>query len=401
MGFKNRIVMVQRYNFDEIIDRTQTDSVKWSINDRLFGKKDVLSMWVADMDFRSPEPVVRALVERAEHGVFGYTNRSESNFLSVIDWLKKRHGWETNQAWQVTTPGVVPGIIAALLAFTLPGDKVVIQPPVYYPFFKVVLNNGRQIVENNLIENHGYYTMDFDTLDQQLSDPRVRMMLLCSPHNPIGRVWTREELSRLGELCLRHGVLLVSDEIHSDLVFSWAKHTPVAMISPEVADDTIALLAPSKTFNLAGLHTSVVIIPNSTLRERYSQTVENLGIGGNTIFGLAALETAFREGEEWLIQLLAYLEKNMLFLEDFFRAEIPQIRVLKPEGTYLVWLDCRALGMSREELKQFMIQKAELGLNEGGVFGKSGEGFMRLNAGCPRAVLKQGLEHLASAVKSL
>ncbi len=393
--------MVLRYNFDEIIDRTHTDSVKWAENERRFGKKDVLSMWVADMDFRSPEPVIRAIIKRAEHGIYGYTTRKDSYYQSVIDWLEKRHGWKTRQAWQVTTPGVVPGLIVALLAYTQPGDKIVIQPPVYHPFFAVALNNGRQIVENNLIERDGYYTMDFDALDQQLSDPRVRMLVLCSPHNPIGRVWSREELARLGELCLKHGVLLVSDEIHSDLVFSWAKHIPAAMISPEIEQNTISLFAPSKTFNLAGLHTSVVIIPNSALRERFNQTMENLGIGGNTIFGLVALETAYREGEEWLTQLLAYLEQNMIFLEDFIHAEIPQIRVCKPEGTYLVWLDCRSLGMNREELKRFMIQKANLGLDEGAVFGKLGEGFMRLNAGCPRSVLKQGLETLAEAVRSL
>ena len=393
--------MGQRYNFDEIIDRSQTDSVKWSINDQIFGKKDVLPMWIADMDFRSPEPVVRALTERAKQGVFGYTTRSDSYYLSIINWLQKRHGWETNRSWQVTTPGVVPGLIAALLAFTQPGDKVVIQPPVYYPFFKIIINNGRQVIENTLIERDGYYTMDFEQLAQQLSDPRVRMMILCSPHNPTGRVWSREELAQLSELCLRHAVLLVSDEIHSDLVFSESKHTPVPLISSEIAQNSISLFAPSKTFNLAGLHTAVVIIPNPALRDRYSQMIDNLGIGGSPIFGLVGLETAYREGEEWLSQLLIYLEGNMALLEEFIQSKIPKIRVRKPEGTYLVWLDCRSLGLSREELKKFIIHRAGLGLNEGGVFGKTGEGFMRLNAGCPRAVLKQGLEQLASAVRSL
>ena len=393
--------MVRSYNFDEIIDRTQTDSVKWSINERKFGNKDVLSMWIADMDFRSPEPVVQALVERANQGVFGYTTRSESYSLSIINWLKKRHNWETNRSWQVTTPGVLPGLIAALLAFTQPGDKVVIQPPVYPPFFKIILNNGRQVVENTLIENDGYYTMDFDLLEQQLSDPAVRMMILCSPHNPTGRVWSKDELTQLGQLCCLHKVLLVSDEIHSDLVFSWAKHTPIALISPEIAQNTISLFAPSKTFNLAGLHTSIVIIPNSELRSRYLQMIDNLGIGGSTVFGMLGLETAYREGEEWLSQLLTYLEGNMCFLENFIQSRIPQIRVRKPEGTYLVWLDCRSLGMTRVELKHFIIHNAGLGLDEGANFGKPGEGFMRLNAGCPRAVLNQGLDQLSNAVKSL
>ena len=353
------------------------------------------------MDFRSPEPVVQALVERANQGVFGYTTRSESYSLSIINWLKKRHNWETNRSWQVTTPGVVPGLIAALLAFTQPGDKVVIQPPVYPPFFKIILNNGRQVVENTLIENDGYYTMDFDLLEQQLSDPAVRMMILCSPHNPTGRVWSKDELTQLGQLCCLHKVLLVSDEIHSDLVFSWAKHTPIALISPEIAQNTISLFAPSKTFNLAGLHTSIVIIPNSELRSRYLQMIDNLGIGGSTVFGMLGLETAYREGEEWLSQLLTYLEGNMCFLESFIQSRIPQIRVRKPEGTYLVWLDCRSLGMTRVELKNFIIHNAGLGLDEGAGFGKPGEGFMRLNAGCPRGVLNQGLDQLSNAVKSL
>lgn len=393
--------MVQHYDFDEIIDRTQTDSAKWSVNERRFGKKDVLSMWVADMDFRSPEPVIQALVERAAQGVFGYPIRPDGYYLAVIDWLKKHQGWETNRSWQITTPGVVTGLIAALLAFTQPGDKVIIQPPVYYPFFKIVLNNGRQVVENTLIENNGYYSIDFDTLEQQLSDPRVRIMLFCSPHNPVGRVWSREELTRLGELCLRYEVLLVSDEIHSDLVFSWARHTPAANISPETEQNTISLFAPSKTFNLAGLETSVTIIPNPILRARYNQVIENLKIGGNNIFGMLALEVAYREGEEWLSQLLEYLEGNMCFLESYFLENIPQIRVRRPEGTFLTWLDCRSLDLSGQELKKFMIDKADLGLSEGVAFGNTGEGFMRLNAGCPRAVLKKGLKQLERAVNSL
>jgi len=393
--------MGQTYNFDEIIDRTQSDSAKWSINDQLFGKKDVLSMWVADMDFRSPEPVVQALIQRAQEGIYGYPTRPDAYYQAVVDWLKQRHGWETQRSWQVTTPGVVPGVILALLAFTQPGDKVIIQPPVYHPFFKVVLNNGRQIAENPLIEEDGDYRMDFVQLEQQLSDPRTRMLILCSPHNPVGRVWSHDELARLGELCLKHGVLVVSDEIHSDLVFSWAKHTPLASISDEIAANTVTLLAPSKTFNLAGLHTSVAILSNPVLFRRFSQTVENLGMGGNTVFGLTGLEVAYREGKEWLDQLLAYLEGNLEYLEQTIRTRIPKIKVRKPEGTYLVWLDCRALKLSRKELRQFMIQKAGLGLDEGAVFGTQGEGFMRLNAATPRTVLKQALDQLARAVDEL
>jgi cysteine-S-conjugate beta-lyase len=393
--------MSRIYNFDEIIDRTKTDSVKWSINQKLFGRQDVLSMWVADMDFRAPEPVIHALVQRAGEGIFGYPARSDNNYQAIIDWLKKRHGWDTHRSWQITTPGVVPGLNLAVLAYTQPGEKIVIQSPVYHPFAKVVLNNGRQMVENDLINENGFYRMDFEKLDQQLSDPRVRMLILCSPHNPVGRVWTPEELTRLGEICMRHGVLVISDEIHSDLVYSWAKHTPFASLSPEFAKNSVTLLAPSKTFNLAGLSTSVAIIPDQGLNARFCQVVENLGVGGNNVFGLTGLEVAYRSGEEWLQQLLVYLEGNLNFLEEYIQHCIPRIKVRKPEGTYLVWLDCRELDLNRADLKKFMIFQAGLGLDEGAVFGKPGEGFMRLNAACPRATLKTALEQLAQAVNSI
>jgi cysteine-S-conjugate beta-lyase len=385
-------------NFDEIIDRKKTDSVKWSINEQLFGKEDVLAMWVADMDFRAPEAVVNALIQRAAQGIYGYAAKPDSYYQAVIDWMKKRHGWETRRSWQVTTPGVVPALSIATLAFTQPGDKIIIQSPVYHPFFRIIKNNGRQVVENLLINDQGYYRMDFEQLDQQLADPRVRMMILCSPHNPVGRVWTREELARLGELCLKHDVLVISDEIHSDLVYSWAKHTPYASISPEMSAQSVTLMAPSKTFNLAGLYTSVALIPDRKLNNRFSQVIESLGIGGSSVFGLTGLEAAYRYGEEWLAELLTYLEGNLNFLEKYVAECIPQIKVRKPEGTYLVWLDCTSLGLKRAELRKFMIEHAGLGLDEGAVFGDAGEGFMRLNAACPRAVLQKALSQLAQAV---
>ena len=276
-------------------------------------------MWVADMDFRSPEPVVQALIRRAEQGIFGYPTRPDSYYQAIIDWLKKRHGWETHRSWQILTPGVVPGLNLAIQAFTHPGEKVVIQPPVYHPFFSVVTNNGRQIVENPLINEDGYYRMDYENLDHVLADPRVRMLILCSPHNPVGRVWTYDELSRLGELCLKHNVLVVSDEIHSDLVYSWAKHTPFASISKEFADHSVTLLAPSKTFNVAGLSSSVAIIPDRHLNLRFCQVIENLGLSGSSIFGMTALEAAYRYGEEWLEQVLDYLEGNLDFLEQYIQ----------------------------------------------------------------------------------
>ncbi len=392
--------MTTHYNFDEEIDRIQTDSVKWSINDKLFGRKDVIPMWVADMDFRAPQPVIDALMQRAEHGIFGYAARPDNYYQAVIDWLKKRHGWETQRSWHITTPGVVPAISAAILAYTQPGEKIIIQSPVYHPFFKLVRNHGRQVVENTLLNADGYYTMDFAQLDRQLADPWVRMLILCSPHNPIGRVWTRDELAQLGQLCVKHGVLVVSDEIHADLVYSWApKHTPYASISAEMAASSVTLLAPSKTFNLAGLYTSVALVPDPRLFQRLSQIMETLGIGGSSVFGLAGLEAAYCHGEEWLDQLLAYIEGNLLFLEEYITRQIPQIHVRKPEGTYLVWLDCRALGLTREDLRKFMIHEAGLGLDEGAVFGDAGTGFMRLNAACTRATLQRALDQLAEAVR--
>jgi cystathionine beta-lyase len=386
------------HNFDEIIDRKKTDSVKWSTNEKKFGKEDVLAMWVADMDFKAPEPVVEALVQRAAHGIYGYAARHSSNYEAVIEWMQKRHGWETQRSWQIPTPGVVPAISIAMLAFTQPGDKVIIQSPVYHPFFSIVSNNGRQVVENHLINDDGYYRMDFEELDRQLADPRVHMLILCSPHNPVGRVWTRQELTRLGELCLKHEVIVISDEIHSDLVFSWARHTPYASISAQMAQNSVSLFAPSKTFNLAGLHTSIALIPNRRLHQRFTQQIENLGIGGISVFGLAGLEAAYRYGEEWLTQLLVYLEGNLLFLENYIQVCIPQIKVRKPEGSYLVWLDCRKLGLKRAELRKFFIEEAGIGLNDGFAFGEAGEGYMRLNVACPRALLQKALEQLAKAV---
>ena len=386
-------------NFDEVIDRSQTDSVKWGINEHIFGRNDVLSMWVADMDFRAPEPVIQALIARATQGIYGYAALPVSYHQAIIDWLQKRHGWKTQPAWQITTPGVVPAVSVAVLAYTQPGDKIIIQSPVYHPFFKMVLNNGRQIVENSLINQDGYYRMDFDALARQLADTRVKMLILCSPHNPVGRVWTLEELTRLGELCRAHNVRVVSDEIHSDLVYSWAKHVPMASISTDLADNTVTLLAPSKTFNVAGLNTSVAVISNPVLNNQFCQMIENLGIGVSSVFGMAGLEAAYRYGEDWLDQLLKYLAGNLNYLVSFMDSRIPRIKVCRPEGTYLVWMDCRELGLSRADLKNFMIQKAGLGLDEGAVFGQPGEGFMRMNVACPRAVLVKALEQLAAAVE--
>ena len=384
-------------NFDEIIDRRQSDSVKWATG-RVFGDEAILPLWVADMDFRAPQAVIEALRARVEHGVFGYTMPGAGLHQAVMDWLSRRHGWPVEKSWITFTPGVVPAINLALLAFTQPGDKVIIQPPVYYPFFNVVNNNGRQLIENPLIEEDGFYRMDFDGLERQMCDPRARMLILCSPHNPVGRVWRVEELTRLAELCLKHHILLISDEIHHDLVFRPHRHIPVATLSQEAARNTVTLLAPSKTFNLAGLHTSVTVIADEQLRRRFTSAQDNIGVGHTTIFGALALETAYAQGEGWLEEVLAYLEGNLDFITGFLAARLPGVKMRKPEGTYLAWLDFRGLNLGPEELNKRLLKDARVGLNDGGMFGAGGQGFQRVNVGCPRATLAQALERMAAVL---
>ncbi len=392
--------MTHPYNFDEMIDRRSSDSIKWATG-LVFGSDEATPMWVADMDFRVPEPVIEALIQRADHGIFGYVTRPASFYQAISDWWSRRHGWEVEKPWIVTTTRVVPGLGLSILAFTNPGDKIIVQPPVYPPFLEIVTNNGRQLVFNPLKTDGSRYSMDFDDLERKASASRARMLILCSPHNPVGRVWTREELLRLGEICLKHHLLIVSDEIHCDLEFSGHRHLPIASLSPELAHNTVTLTAPTKTFNIAGLDAAYAIIPDPLLRDRFCSQVEALHLSGSNVFGMLSLETAYNQGEEWLDQLLHYLEYNLDEVDQFFARCIPRIKVYRPEGTYLVWLDCSGLGLSPAELKKFMVQEAKLGLNEGVPFGPGGEGFMRMNVACPRSTLLQALKQLESAVNSL
>ncbi len=381
-------------NFDEIIDRRQSDSVKWATG-RVFGSEEVLPLWVADMDFRAPEAVIAALKARVEHGVFGYMIHEAGLYQAVMDWLGRRYAWQVEKEWITFTPGVVPAINLALQAFTQPGDKVILQPPVYHPFFHCVKNNGRQILENPLIEEDGFYRMDFEGLARQMQDPRARMLILCSPHNPVGRVWRADELERLVALCLEHNILLISDEIHHDLVFKPHHHTPAAALSAEAARNTVTLLAPSKTFNLAGLHTSLAVIADENLRRRFENALENVGVGHTTVFGALALQTAYAQGEDWLEQALAYMEGNLDFMQAYLAQHLPQVKMRKPEGTYLAWLDFRGLGLKVEELNERLVKGARVGLNDGSMFGAGGQGFQRVNVGCPRATLAQALQRMA------
>ena len=389
-----------QYDFDRVIDRRNTDSHKWSVNEKLFGSKEVISAWVADMDFEAPAPVLEAIRARAAHGIFGYPVRPAGYYDALVNWMRKRHGWQIESGWLTYSPGVVPGLALAVHAYTQPGDKIIIQPPVYPPFFAIVRNNGRQLVLNPLQVVNGTYRMDFENLEKQM-DARTKMIVLCSPHNPVGRVWTRAELFQLGELCLRKNVLILSDEIHSDLILRGCKHVPLAMLSDELAQNTITSLAPSKTFNIPGLYNAAAIIPNARLRAQFNTARENLGLENANVFGMVALQAAYGAGEEWLEQLLDYLQGNLEFLMRYFEKRIPQIKPTRPEGTYLVWLDCRGLGLDDAGLKEWMFKRARVAMNEGHTFGAEGHGFVRLTFGCPRSTLAEALQCIEQAARGL
>ncbi len=386
--------------FDQVIERRNSGSVKWDLVEELYGSRDVLPMWVADMDFHAPRPVVEAIVARAQHGVYGYTMRPASVYEAIEDWARTRHNWTIEREWIGFSPGVVPGLAFLLYALSEPGDKIIIQPPVYHPFAFTIRENDRQIVNNPLIFEDGQYRMDFEDLRQKAHDG-ARLMILCSPHNPIGRVWTREELQRLGEICIQHGITVISDEIHSDLLMPGQVHTPFASIGEEFAQNSVVCTAPSKTFNLAGLQTSIITIPNKELRDKFNAIMNRLHLGLPNTFGLAAMEAAYRFGGEWLDELGGYLSENLAYLTAFFEREAPQIKVVQPQGTYLAWLDCRELGLSTEELSRFMREDAKVGLDDGHIFGPGGDGFERINIACPRSVLQDGLQRIAGAVRKL
>lgn len=390
-----------KYDFNKIVKREKTNCIKWDFNKKLLGYEDVISMWIADMDFETVPEVTEALIKRASHGIYGYSSNSDSYYEAIINWMKNRHGWNVKKEWIILNPGVVMAVSALIRTFTHPGDKVVIQKPIYYPFFKCIENNGCHIVDNPLKFDGDRYEMDFEDLDVKLSDPRVKLMILCSPHNPTGRVWTREELIKVGKLCLKHNVLIISDEIHSDLVYKEYKHTPFAYISQEFRDASITCTAPSKTFNLAGLQTSNIIIPNEKLRKEYKLTLENIGINRLNLFGYIACETAYTHGEAWLNELLDYLKENKEFVKTFIKEKIPKLKVIEPEGTYLLWIDCRALNMDINKLKEFMLKDVGVAFDEGYIFGEAGKGFERMNIACPRSVLEKALIKMEQAIKNI
>ena len=389
-----------KYNFDEIIDRTGTSCVKWDIREMFFKKQDVLPMWVADMDFKTPDFIVDAVKQRAEHPVYGYTIRPESYYTSLINWIDKKHRWKIDKDWVIFSPGIVPAVNMAVMAYTKPGDKIIVQPPVYFPFFGAVKDNGRQLVNNQLKLNNGRYDMDFEDLEKQI-DNRTRMIIISNPHNPGGSAWTKEELTRLGEICIKHNLILISDEIHSDLAIPPNKHTVAANLSKEIAGVTVTMMAPSKTFNLAGMASSSVIISNEKLRNDFQIMLDRVHVGMGNLFGMVASEAAYTHGEEWLNQMLIYVKGNIDFMEEYISKNIPKVKMIRPEATYMVWLDFRELAMDNDILKQFIIEKAGLGLNDGPVFGPGGEGFQRINLACPRAYVEEAMNRLENAIKTL
>lgn len=387
------------YDFDRVIDRRQTGSVKWDFNQRIFGCEDILPLWVADMDFQAPEAVIEALVKRAKHGIFGYSDGMDGYYEALITWLDERHGWKIQKDWVSFSPGIVFALFQLVQSLTEPGDKVLLQSPVYPPFFQAIKNTGRELVNSQLSFIQDRYTMNFEDLEEKFSRG-VKMMILCSPHNPVGRVWEREELERLGQLCLAFKVLVISDEIHSDLIYQGHNHIPLATLSPELALQTIVCTAPSKTFNLAGLQTSNLIIPNPEYRQAFQAKRDLTGIHNPNVFGITALEAAYRHGWDWLNQVMNYLHGNVDFLMSSLN-HIPQIQAVKPEGTYLIWLDFRKLGMEPKELQKFLVHKAGVGLNPGFQFGPGGEGFARLNIGCSRSTLEEGVKRIRAALEGL
>ena len=386
---------MNQYNFDEIIDRTGTDCLKWDDN----GSPDIHPMWVADMDFAVAPEIQAAMERRLRHPVYGYTFHGDGLLSAITSWVGRRYHWNIEKEWVEFSPGVVPALVMSILAYTNPGDRVLIMTPVYRPFYNSVRENGRVVVNYQLEKDeNNYYTIDFDRLESQI-DKRTKMIMMCNPHNPAGRVWTREELLKLADIAKRHDLIVVSDEIHADFIYSGHQHISIASLSEDMANRTITAYAPSKTFNLAGLCQSYVVIPNPRLRDAYMAVYDGLDLGSN-VFGMTALTAAYNEAEDWLDQLLVYLEANRDYAVNYIRENIPEIKVCSPEGTYLLWLDCAGLGLKNEDLNQFFLKEAKLRMNMGYRFGEQADTFMRLNIGCPRKLLEEGLARIEKAIKN-
>ena len=385
-----------KYDFDELVDRRGTNSLKWDYSERFTGRSDLLPLWVADMDFRAPEFITRALTERIVGGVFGYAQYPPSYFEAVQGWLSRRHQWEIDTEWIVPVPGVVPAIRLAIDAYTKPGDKIVIQPPVYHPFRAVIAHNGRQVVENPLKREDGRYRMDCEQLEEVVDD-ETRAVLLCSPHNPVGRVWSEEELRSLIAVCRKHDLLIISDEIHLDLVMSGSRHLPTAKLADARQDKIVTLTSATKSFNLSGMSCANAIIADPVTRRSFARQVINDALQIPNLMSVVAAEAAYRHGEEWLDQALAYIEGHYRYLKEFIGTRAPQLTVYPLEGTYLVWIDLSSTGLDDDQIKERILNEG-LWLDDGPIFGGGGESFQRINIACPRTILEDALQRLLKAI---
>ncbi len=386
-------------DFDAVIDRSNTNCLKYDFAAARGMPEDILPLWVADMDFRVSSYIQEALHSQAEHGIYGYSEAKGDYFAALSAWMEERHGWKVYEKWLVKTPGVVFALAMAIKAFTKEGDGVMIQQPVYYPFSEVIKDNDRKVVNNSLVQNkNGKYEMNLADLEEKIVKEKVKLLFLCNPHNPVGRVWTKEELERLGEICRKYDVIVVSDEIHEDFVYE-GKHQVFADIKKEYLDFTITCTSPSKTFNIAGLQVSNIFIANSQLKRKFKKQIDASGYSQINAAGLIACQAAYEKGGEWYEAMLAYIKENLAYIREFLETRLPEVKMIMPEGTYLAWLDFRALKLADSELDDFMIHKAGLWLDGGSIFGDEGKGFQRINAACPKETLKRALTRLEKAVK--
>ena len=389
-----------KFDFDEVLERKGTGSRKWDGVVEVFGE-EVLPLWIADMDFASPAAITDALRRRVEHPVYAYNTQEESLYQAVVDWNRRRHGWQLERDWLLFTPGVVPGLTLAVYSLTQEGDGVIIQPPVYPPFFELIKDNGRRVVENPLLQINGRYEMDFADLEKKMAEANNKVLLLCSPHNPTGRVWSRDELSRVLALAQRYQVTVLSDEIHSDIVYKGHRHIPLASLAGERSDNIVTFMAASKTFNVAGLNLSYLVCSCPEKRKLLDSWLGRLHLRRNNLFGVLATEAAYRQGEEWLGGLLEYLDGNAQMVQTFLAEKLPDVAMVKPEGTYLLWLDFRRCIPIGAELERFLVEKCKVGLNGGRSFGSQGNGFARLNIATSRTVLREALERIENGLREI
>lgn len=389
------------YNFDIVHNRTASNASKWNCGllKRVFGEEDILPLWVADMDFMAAKPIRQALSDEVKHGIFGYSFLFDEYFDAVVDWIERRHSWKIEKEWIVVSPGVITAICFLLQDLCKKGDKVIVQNPLYNPIKHAIISNACKVVDNPLVFRDGHYQMDFEDMERKAQDPKVKVMILCNPHNPSGRVWEREQLERLGRICIDNNIVIISDEIHNDLILDGNKHTILGGISEEFADNSIICTSPNKTFNLAGLGISNIIIKNDEIRKKLDFTKDKYALAHVNPFSIEALKAAYNKSEDWLEELLVYLSDNQKFIENFIRNKLPNVKLVKSEGTYLAWIDFNALGLSTEELKELIYNKAKVGLNNGIEYGEAGKGFMRLNFACPRSILKEALVRIEKAIK--